>query len=265
MIVEYEGTAYNGFQYQAGSPSIQEEVERAIARFTGAEVRVKAAGRTDSGVHARGQVIAFDTASRQPPETFVRALNAYLPGEIAVKAAYRVGETFDPRREAISRSYRYTILNSPVPSPLLRRTTLMVAGPLNMRKMQKAAGMLVGRHDFARFSGPLEDPKGSTVRRIFDASVDRDDVIVTFDVEGNAFLPRQMRRMAGSLVDVGRGKLLLDEFRQMLDGGCGEAVAHALPAHGLCLMKVRYADFPPQDGEAGGDQYQAVPDPGIRS
>ena len=253
MIVEYEGTGYYGFQYQVNAPSIQEELEKAITRFTGEKVRVSAAGRTDAGVHAKGQVVAFETVSTHSPDTFVEALNYYLPDTIAVREAYRVRQGFDPRREALSRRYRFTILNSPSPSPLVRGTACLVRKPLSVRKMQNAAKLLVGKHDFARFSGQLADGDASTARHVYEATVRKTGETVTFDVVGNSFLPHQVRRMAGSLVDIGRGKLSMDELKLMIDGGNSEAIAHSLPPQGLCLMEVTYANFPPKDGESHDD------------
>ncbi len=253
LIVEYEGTNYSGFQYQANAPSIQAELERAITRLTGESVRVKGAGRTDAGVHAKGQVVAFDTASGHTPETFVRAVNFYLPEDIAVKAAYRVNEGFDPRRHAVSRRYRYTIVNSQTPSPLMRRWACLIAEPLNVEAMRGAARLFEGEHDFARFSGPLARPGAShvvslwnpTVRFVFEASVSRSGEKLAFDVAGNAFLPHQVRRMAGALVELGRGRLSPGDLMSMLDGGDAETIAPSLPPQGLCLLEVRYADFPP--------------------
>ena len=240
LVVEYEGTNYSGFQFQANAPSIQEELEKAIAILTNENIRVNGAGRTDAGVHAKGQVVAFDTLSSHSADTFVRALNYYLPSDIAIKAACRVSEGFDPRRDALSRTYRYTILNSLVRSPMLRKTTCLVRQSLNVRAMRKAARFLEGIHDFARFSGPLDDSNASTVRHIFEASVRKTGELVIFDIRGNAFLPHQVRRMAGSLVDIGRGKISLDEFRMMIEGECGNAVARSMPPQGLCLLEVTY-------------------------
>ena len=195
LIVEYEGTNYHGFQYQVNAPSIQEELEKAIQSLTGERLRVKAAGRTDTGVHAKGQVVAFDTESGHGPETFVGALNFYLPDDIAVRAAYSVRKTFDPRRDALSRKYRYTILQSPTRSPLMRRTAHLIKMPLNAGKMRMAAKLLIGEHDFARFSGPLERPDASTVRYIYGASVRKSGDLLRFDVEGSSFLPHQVRHI----------------------------------------------------------------------
>ena len=255
LIVEYEGTRYHGFQYQKNAPSIQEELENAIARLTGETVRVKGAGRTDAGVHARGQVVAFDTESSESPSTVVGALNYHLGDEIAVKAAYRVSGAFDPRRWALSRKYRYSILNSRTPSPLMRTTACRVAEPLDVDTMARGAELLVGEHDFATFSAKVNEGKGNSVRHMFKASVARAAELIDFDAEANSFLPRQMRRMAGSLVDLGRGALSMDEIKRMINGGRRSAVARTLPAKGLCLIEVTYGGFPPESGDSDDDAH----------
>ena len=244
LVVEYEGTNYHGFQYQENASSIQEELEKAIAKLTGESPRVKGAGRTDSGVHARGQVVVFDTNVYHPPETLVKAINHYLPEDIAIKSAHPTSEDFDPRRMAVNRTYRYTIDCSLTPSPLSRRTSYHLGKPLDVGKMQSAADRFVGEHDFAYFAGPLGKPGASTTRVIYYANVCQIGETVTFEVQGNAFLPHQVRRMTGALVDVGLGKLTLAEIDSLIDGVSTGLVAHSLPSHGLCLLKVRYAEFP---------------------
>jgi tRNA pseudouridine38-40 synthase len=252
LVIEYEGTNYHGFQYQTNAPSIQEEIEKALARLTGERLRIKAAGRTDAGVHAKAQVVAFDTSASRPLTSFVQGLNFHLPDDIAVKVAYRTGDDFDPRHMAISRRYRYSIDAGPTPSPLTRRTAYHAGESLIIRRMQRAAGWFVGVHDFARFAGPLSPPRTRTVREVYEARVVREDDIISFEVEGNSFLPRQVRRMAGALVDLGRGSLAPAELRSMIDGGAGDAVARSLPPHGLCLLKVTYAHFPPEVRNSDG-------------
>ena len=239
LIVEYDGTDYHGFQYQRDAPSIQEEIEKAIKRFTGEAVRVSGAGRTDAGVHARGQVVSFDTASEHSVATFVRALNFYLPEDIAVKRGKVVEEGFDPRRHAISRRYRYTVIRSATRSPVMRRTAHVMNGPLDTGAMREATKRLVGRHDFARFAGPVDEGRGGTEREIFDASLEEAGCALTFEFEANAFLPHQVRRMVGALVDIGRGRMTLRQFEQILRGD-EAAVAHAAPPQGLCLVSVCY-------------------------
>jgi tRNA pseudouridine38-40 synthase len=245
LTVEYEGTNYRGFQYQTNAPSVQEELEKAIQRFTGESVRVKGAGRTDAGVHARAQVVAFDTATTHPKEAFLGALNRHLPDDIAVRKVHSVPDDFDPRRMAKSRRYAFTIDTGPVRSPLTRRTTHHIARPLDVGKMRRAARHFVGRHDFARFAGPLEKADASTVREVTEAAVRRSGHghTVTLEVEGGSFLPHQVRRMAGALVDVGQGRLTPAELKSMVDGDEVDAVAHSLPPQGLCLVKIEYEDF----------------------
>jgi len=249
LIVEYDGTGYSGFQYQRDSPSIQEQLEKSITALTGEAVRVGAAGRTDAGVHAMGQVVAFDTGSTHSPATVLRAMNHRLPDDIVVRAAYQVPVHFDPRRDALSRLYRYTVATGAVRSPLKRLTTTTVREGLDVNRMKRAARLYEGVHDFARFGGPLADSGASTVRDVHSARVERKGDTIVFEVAGTAFLPHQVRRMAGALVDVGRGTLTTEELKQMIDGNESGAVSRSLPPQGLCLVEVKYADFPPETGD----------------
>ena len=242
LSVEYDGTRYAGFQYQKNARSIQEELEKAIASLTGETVRVRGAGRTDAGVHALGQVVAFDTASGHPPETVLKALNYYLPDDIAVKTAAGVRDDFDPRRSAVSRRYRYTVLNSAVRSPLKRSLSHQEPSALDSDAMAIAAGLFIGVHDFKRFAGRPDKPGASTVREIMKSLVEKTGDTITIEVEGNAFLPHQVRRMAGALVDVGRGALTSDDVAAMLKRASDSATARSLPARGLCLLSVKYPD-----------------------
>ncbi len=239
MTIEYEGTRYGGFQYQPQIPTIQHEIETAITRLTSETIRVHAAGRTDAGVHATGQVIAFDTASSHPPETFMSALNHYLPPDIAIKAARIAPPDFDPRRNAVSRTYRYSILHSPTPSPIHRRFTYRITDMPDISAMQQAANLLVGTHDFQRFAAPQPQGK-STIRRIHDATVRTRDDIVAIEVTANAFMRHQVRRIAGALLDIVRRRLTTAELQSMLNGAPTDAVAHTLPPQGLCLVSVQY-------------------------
>ncbi len=237
LVVEYDGTNYHGFQYQKGVPSIQEGLEKALRRFTGETIRVHGAGRTDAGVHALGQVVSFDTESSHTVDTFVRALNFHLPDDIAVKSGRAVDDGFDPRRHALSRTYRYTIIRSRTRSPIRRRTAHVVGEPLDVDAMMNATEKLIGRHDFARFAGPIAH--GGTGRELFGARLRNDGDCLVFEFEGNAFLPQQVRRMVGAVVDVGRGRMTLGQFERMIEGD-EAAVAHTAPPQGLCLVGVRY-------------------------
>ncbi len=244
MIVEYDGTEYSGFQYQKNARSIQEEIEKAIESLTEEPVRIKAAGRTDAGVHATGQVVAFDTDASYGPCTFQRALNARLPQDIAVTSARQVKPEFDPRRDAVSRLYRYTLLVSAVRSPLMRRASHRIQRPPDLDSMRAAAAHMEGAHDFANFGGSLENPDASTIRRVDRIDIKSDGRLLKIDVEGNAFLPHQVRRMAGALVDVGTGRLTVNDIANQISMAGDASPARALPSNGLCLVRVKYPDSP---------------------
>ena len=243
LTIEYDGTAYSGFQYQKNTRTVQEEIENAIYKFSGERVRINSAGRTDAGVHAKGQVIAFDTVSTEETSPLIRALNYYLPDDIAVKCGRQTSPDFDPRRWATGRRYVYSIERGSTRSPLNRMTIYRVAQQLDLDIMSHASKEFEGIHDFAKFAGPLEDLKASTVREVFGTEARALGEIIEIEIYGNAFLPHQVRRMSGALVDVGRGKLPLEAFSDLIDGNPTDAVAHSLPAHGLCLVEVTYNQF----------------------
>ena len=249
LVIEYDGTGYAGFQRQANAPSIQEELENAVESLTTVRATVRGAGRTDAGVHALAQVAAFDTESALPVERVVAGLNHYLGERIAVRAAYDVPSSFDPRRHARARVYRYRLLEAGAPSPLRRSITHRVARRLDVEAMRLAAASLLGERDFRAFSGP--QPEGRTfVRRMARAAVLRDGDEVVVELEANAFLPQQVRRTAGALVDVGLGRLTVSGFERMIENGAQGAAENVLPARGLTLQEVRYAGFPPENDAA---------------
>jgi tRNA pseudouridine38-40 synthase len=239
LLLEYEGAAYGGSQRQANAPSIQAALEEAIERLAGHPVRTAFAGRTDSGVHAAGQVAVFDTPAGYTVDVWRRGLNALLPEDIAVRAAVEVASGFDPRRQARSRTYQYRIWNAPQRSPLRRRRTWQVHEPLDIAAMARAADVLVGEHDFAAFGGSPGAGR-STWRRMLRSVIWADGSLVLFEIEGNAFLPHQVRRTAGALVDVGRGRLPPDCFRQWLASPKPNAAGPTAPPQGLYLIRVTY-------------------------
>jgi tRNA pseudouridine38-40 synthase len=240
LIMEYDGINYCGFQLQKGQPTIQGEVEVALYHLTGERRRAMAASRTDTGVHACRQVVSFRTDSALAPQTFVDGLNHYLPEDIAVKEAYRVSDSFNVRRDATSREYRYFILNRPARSPLKRRFAYLVAAPLDVDAMNEACQCLIGEHDFASFATSLKNRIKSTVRHVHRASVKRDGDLVIFTIEASSFLPHQVRNTAGALVRVGLGKMTLDEFHAILEAREPGLAWPTAPAHGLCLVQVKY-------------------------
>ena len=238
LVIEYQGTRYHGFQYQTNANSVQEEIENSIARLTGKKTRISAAGRTDAGVHARNQVATFDTESDVEIAQMARGINYYLPEDIVVKKVVRVDGKFDPRREAKSRIYKYYIFNSNFHSPLNRLYTHRVSGRLDRERMKEGAKLFLGTHDFSKFAGKVEKNK-STVRTIFRSTWDCENEALVYEVEGNAFLPHQVRRMVGALVDLGRERLILKDIQDMLIGE-GKARSNSIPAKGLCLEKIIY-------------------------
>ena len=237
LIVEYDGTRYYGSQYQADALTIQGEVEHALHKLTGEVIRVSVASRTDAGVHARGQVMSFKARSRFSEETWVQALNFYLPWDIAIRAASKVDDDFDVRRDALSREYRYYILNSFARSPLLQRFTYLVSRPLDIEAMNHACQVLTGEHDFAAFS-TLEGVQ--TWRQVYKAEVSKRKGLVAFDMVANSFLRHQVRNTAGSLIRVGLGKMEVETFSELARSGKAGVIALTAPACGLFLMKVNY-------------------------
>lgn len=237
-VIEYDGTDYLGFQWQAKGRTIQGEVERALAEVTRTETRVVGAGRTDAGVHAVGQVISFVPRWKHSLPELQRAMNALLPGDIAVRQVAWVADDFHPRFSAVSREYRYTILNQPFRSPLARRFAYHYPRPLDVEVMARAAKCLVGSHDFAAFGRP---PQGdNTVRRVYRAGCTRQEQFIHFDIVANAFLYRMVRNIVGTLLLVGVGDLSPEEFEEILRAKDRRKAGPTAPAHGLCLMRVNY-------------------------
>lgn len=243
LVVEYDGSRYPGFQLQSGQPTIQGEIEEALSKFTGENIRIRAASRTDSGAHAQGQVVDFLTRARYPVGNFPRALNYYLPPDIKIQAAYQVAPEFHSRRDASSRTYRYYILNRLCPSPLHRYTHCWIRETLNVEKMAAAAQGLVGSHDFRPLAvGHPEDK--SAVRSVRRWEVWREGEQIIIECEANAFLRHQIRRANAILVEIGKGRWPEQMVTNTLQGRLPPgAVVPSLPARGLCLMKVTYSDF----------------------
>lgn len=240
LTVEYDGAEFKGYQTQPGLRTIQGELETALTFLTGESIRIAAAGRTDAGVHARGQIVSFHTTSGLPVETFEKGMNFYLPDDIAVTNASIAPEGFHARRSAKSREYRYVVLNRKNPSPLWRRFAYHYPYALNLSIMAEGASILVGEHDFAAFAGSEALVKGHTRRRIVKAAVSLEEELVCFCVEANAFLPYQVRTMMGTLLWVGIGKLSVTDFATILDSKDRKVAGPTAPAHGLYFMKANY-------------------------
>jgi tRNA pseudouridine38-40 synthase len=241
LLVEYQGTAYGGSQLQANTQTIQGALERALSSLTGESIRLALAGRTDAGVHALGQVASFLTDSRLPLENFERGTNALLPDDISVRAAAETPREFDPRRHALSRWYRYTLHLGRARAALRREFVWEPPFPhLDIEAIAEAAGFLAGTHDFAAFTQAAEAARRVTQRNVLRSSVCSQGRFLRIDIEANAFLLQMVRRIVGSLVEVGARKLAPAEFGTLLRQAPPGAAKLVAPARGLCLMKVRY-------------------------
>lgn len=240
MLVAYDGTDFHGFATNPAVRTVAGELSDAIARVVRHPVLLLGAGRTDAGVHAWGQVVAFDTASEVDPPRLQRALVGQLAPEIVVREVAVVDLAFDPRREARSRSYRYTVLNRSVPDPFLDRYSWWVREPLDVAAMNDAAPHLVGEHDFASFC--RRGAEGSTTERTVLAAgwAERGEGVLEFDITGRAFCWQMVRSIAGTLVDVGRGRFRAADVARVLAARDRGAAGTVAPPRGLCLREVTY-------------------------
>jgi tRNA pseudouridine38-40 synthase len=239
ITLEYDGGNYAGWQIQAGADSIQARLEEALARIFGAAVRVHGAGRTDAGVHARGQVAAFDLPRAFAPEDLQRALNALLPPDIAILEAAAAADDFDPRRSARSRIYEYRVLNRDRRSAFEFRHSWLLPGALDLNVMAQAAEVFIGEHDFAAFRS-LGSEERTTTRRIIASQWRREGDFLIYRVEATAFLRRMVRTMVAAMVETGRGRLSPKDVAGILASRDRARAPAAAPAAGLFLIAVNY-------------------------
>jgi tRNA pseudouridine38-40 synthase len=251
--VAYDGTEYAGFQIQPNAPTVQGELERVLSDICAEPVRITGAGRTDAGVHATGQVIDFRTASALDGSVIERGVNALLSEDIAISSVEVAGETFHSRFSATGRTYEYRIRVAGSRDPLQRHRELWLDGTLDTGSMREAARCLVGTHDFAAFSAGVAGER--TVRR---TSIAEQDAVVRFEIEANAFLRGMVRGIVGTLLWVGRGKITVDRFAEILTSRDRAQAGPSAQARGLCLVNVSYQD--PQGATHGGDGDQGKSD-----
>lgn len=240
-IIAYDGTDFLGFQIQAQGRTVQGELEKVLNKITGSPTRISGAGRTDSGVHATGQVVSFKSGWRHSPEALQNALNATLPPDILIGSLTITNSEFHPRFSARSRQYRYTILNQPLKDVLRRRYAAHISRPLEVSRMRQACQYLIGTHDFASFGRP---PKGeNTVRTVTQATWQADGPELVFLIEANAFLYRMVRNIVGVLIRVGLGEIEVDEVNNILQARDRSRAGAPATANGLCLVNVNYDGF----------------------
>lgn len=236
-ILEYDGTDFQGFQIQKNGRSVQQELETALFDFGKTRVKTVGGGRTDAGVHAKGQTASFSIDWTRDLDTFKRAFNAKLPNDIFVRRIQEVDEKFSARYSAVSRLYNYRVWNQPERDVFRTRYAYWIAEPLDVEAMQVAATFLVGKHDFSAFGTP---PQGDNpVRDLFRAQVRRDDKEILFVFEANAFLYRMVRRMVGTLLLVGRGAMPPGDMENVIQRK--RRSGFSAPPQGLTLMEIKYA------------------------
>lgn len=240
LIIEYDGKGFNGWQKQPDKLNIQGEIERAIFQITGEEVDLIASGRTDAGVHSLGQTANFKTNSNIPIEKFAIAINSKLKRSIRVQNAEEVDERFHSRYSVKSKKYRYTINNSEHGSAIYRDMEYHFPIKLDIEKMKKAASYFEGEHDFKAFKASGTSSK-SSVRKIYKAEVIKgEDDRIFIELTGNGFLYNMVRIIAGTLLEVGIGKILPEEIPTIIHNGERSRAGKTLPPNGLCLMEVMY-------------------------
>lgn len=249
LIVSYDGTGYSGWALQSSTPNtIEGELNRAIMRLTGEEVNVIGASRTDAGVHAYGNVAVFDTCSRIPGDRFSFALNHELPDDICIVQSKEVSSEFHPRHCDTLKTYEYRVLNTKQSVPTKRLYSYHFSMPLNIDAMNEAAAFLVGEHDFTSFCN-TESQALSHVRTIKDVKVTRENDEVVITVTGNGFLYNMVRIIAGTLLQIGRGKGAPEDIKTMLEKKDRAAAGPTAPAMGLFLKEYKFVDgIPGPDG-----------------
>ena len=239
LTIAYDGTNYCGWQIQPNGMTVEEVLNRALKKLTGEDILVIGASRTDSGVHALGNVAVFDTETTIPAERIAMALNQRLPEDIVIIKSEEVPPDFHPRYCDCSKTYEYHIINTQIPIPTQRLTNYFVSYPLDVKKMRQAASYLVGEHDFASFCNVRTDV-ASTVRTIYSLDILQDGEEITIRITGNGFLYNMVRIIVGTLIRVGRGFYEPERVKEILEEKDRKAAGVTAPAHGLTLVSIDF-------------------------
>lgn len=239
LTIAYDGTNYCGWQIQPNGITIEEIVNKALSKLTGEKIVVIGASRTDSGVHAMGNVAVFDTETTIPPERVAMAVNRILPEDIVVVKSEEVPLDFHPRYCDCEKTYEYHIVNTRIPIPTKRLTNYFVSYELDLDKMREGASYLIGEHDFASFCNIKTDVE-STVRTIKELEILENGEEITIRISGNGFLYNMVRIIVGTLIRVGRGFYEPVQVKEILEAKNRKAAGVTAPPHGLMLMEIRY-------------------------
>ncbi len=239
LDIEYDGRGFRGWARQPGPRTVQGELEAALATVLREEVHLTVAGRTDTGVHALGQVASFESAA-EVPASLARSLNALTPADVAVTAAGPVADGFDARRDAVSRSYRYRLLARPAPSPFEQGRALWWPHRLDLEALRACAAALPGSHDFTAFT-PTQTDHVRFTRAVLAASWEQEADLVAFRITADAFMRNMVRALVGTMLEVANGRRSVDDFKTLLQGAPRSAGGDTAPPHGLYLESVAYA------------------------
>lgn len=239
LTIAYDGTNYCGWQVQPNGITVEEVLNKVLQKLTGEDILVIGASRTDSGVHALGNVAVFDTETTIPADRIAMALNQRLPEDIVVTKSEEVPLDFHPRYCDCSKTYEYHIINTRIPIPTKRLTNYFVSYELDLDKMRKAAGYLVGEHDFVSFCNVRTDVE-DTVRIIHTLDILQNGDEITIRITGNGFLYNMVRIIVGTLIRVGRGFYEPEKMKEILEAKDRKAAGVTAPAHGLFLVEIKY-------------------------
>lgn len=239
MIVAYDGTDYHGFARQNETVTVQGTIEKAISKITQEEVLTLGAGRTDAGVHAKGQCVTFDSATKIPSDRLVKAINSQLPPDIVIQSVEEVDEQFHPRFGAKRKTYRYQIWCGELPDPFTYRYALHYPYEIDERKMQQAADLMIGEHDFACFCASGSQVK-DTIRTVYSIDVKREGNMISVDICGNGFLYNMVRIIVGTLLYVNEGKLSTDDIPEIISGKDRKKAGPTVPPQGLTMLSIIY-------------------------
>lgn len=239
LIISYDGTNYCGWQIQINGITVEEVINRELSSLLGEKISVIGASRTDSGVHAVGNVAVFDTETKIPAEKISFALNQRLPDDIRIQKSEEVSEDFHPRYCDSTKTYEYKILNRKFPDPLNRLYTHFVYMPLDVQKMKEAAEYIVGEHDFASFCSSGSQVK-TTIRTVYNLDITKDDNIIKIKISGNGFLYNMVRIIVGTLLKVGLGIYPPEHVKEIIEAKDRYAAGPKAPAKGLTLVGIKY-------------------------
>ena len=239
LTLEYDGTRYAGWQYQPNQSTVQEAVEHALTQITQTRIPIIAAGRTDAGVHARGQVISFQSDKSLSPYEWIRALNGLLPPDIAIQQAVEIPDTFHARYSALGKIYEYRILRATHRSALDRYRLWHIPQPLNLEAMKEAVTYFLGTHDFSSFQNSPTDTK-NPICTLTTFTVEQENALIRLHVQANRFLKQMVRSMVGTLVEVGRGKRQPSDIQHIIEAVDRRTAGKTAPPQGLSLIKVLY-------------------------